>query len=44
MNSFGTAPPMISFSNSNGVPGGAGSAMILMAANWPEPPVCFLCV
>ncbi len=43
MYSFGTAPPTISFSNSNGVPGGVGVTTILTPANWPEPPLCFLC-
>ena len=44
MYSFGTAPPTISFSNSKPVPGGSGSATIFTCANWPVPPVCFLCV
>ncbi len=42
MNSFGTAPPMISFSNSKPLPGSLGSTTILTRANWPWPPVCFL--
>ena len=35
MNSFGTDPPTMSFSNSKPTPGVAGSATILMRANWP---------
>ena len=39
----GMAPPKISSSNSKSSPRGSGSMMILQSANWPRPPVCFLC-
>ena len=41
MNSFGILPPLISFSNSNPLPG-FGSTRSLVRAYWPLPPVCFL--
>ena len=44
MNSFGIEPPTTSFSNTKPEPGGSGSKSIVTSANWPEPPVCFLCV
>src|SRR5207237_114756 len=44
MNSFGTAPPTTLDSNSNPLPGSFGSTTIETSANWPVPPVCFLCV
>ena len=44
MNSFGTVPPTISLSNSLPLPVSFGSMRNLTRANWPVPPVCFLCV
>ena len=44
MYSLGTAPPMISVSNSLPLPVSFGSRRSLTRANWPVPPVCFLCV
>ena len=44
MNSFGTEPPTIVLSNTKPEPGSPGSNMIFTRANWPVPPVCFLCV
>ena len=42
MNSLGTAPPLISDTNSKPEPGSPGSKRICTSANWPEPPDCFL--
>ncbi len=42
--SFGTAPPTIFDSKAEPAPASFGSKMILTRANWPVPPVCFLCV
>ena len=44
MYSFGTEPPMIFDSKLLPRPASFGSKMILTRANWPVPPVCFLCV
>ena len=44
MYSFGTTPPTISLSNSLPLPVSLGSSRSLTRANWPVPPVCFLCV
>ena len=43
-NSLGIEPPTTSFSNVKPEPGSPGLTTILTRANWPEPPVCFLCV
>ena len=42
MNSRGIEPPKISSTNSNSLPRGSGSILILQSPNWPWPPVCFL--
>ena len=39
----GMEPPKISSTNSKSSPRGSGSTLILQSANWPRPPVCFLC-
>ena len=44
MYSLGTTPPTISLSNSLPLPASLGSSRSLTRANWPVPPVCFLCV
>ena len=44
MNSFGTEPPTISFSNTKPEPGSPGSKTILIARELAVPPVCFLWV
>ena len=45
MYSFGTAPPTIFDLELEAFAGlRFGSKTILTRANWPEPPVCFLCV
>ena len=44
MYSFGTVPPTILASNSLPLPVSFGSSLSLTRANWPVPPVCFLCV
>ena len=38
MNSFGIAPPLISFSNTKSCPGSAGLIRILHSPYWPRPP------
>ncbi len=42
MNPRGIEPPKISSTNSNSLPRGSGSILILQSPNWPWPPVCFL--
>ena len=42
-NSRGTEPPVVSSTNSKPAPRSSGSNLIHTSANWPEPPVCFLC-
>jgi len=44
MYSLGTEPPTISALNSFPLPISLGSRRIFTRANWPVPPVCFLCV
>jgi len=44
MYSFGTEPPTILESKLKPAPASFGWTMILTRANWPVPPVCFLCV
>ncbi len=46
MYSRGTRPPLTLFSNSYSAPSpvASGSSLMITRANWPEPPVCFLCV
>ena len=44
MYSLGTVPPTTLLSKLKPSPGAVGSITSLMRANWPEPPVCFLCV
>uniref|UniRef100_A0A7C9D2M3 Uncharacterized protein n=1 Tax=Opuntia streptacantha TaxID=393608 RepID=A0A7C9D2M3_OPUST len=42
MNSLGTAPPFISLTNSYPLPASKGSKRIVISANCPCPPDCFL--
>ena len=42
--SLGTRPPATRFSKTKPVPGPPGSNRIFTRANWPAPPVCFLCL
>eukprot|EP01035_Chromulina_nebulosa_P040884 gene40884-55248_t len=42
-NSLGTDPPTVVFTKTKPVPGSPGSNLIFTRANWPVPPVCFLC-
>ena len=44
MYSFGTVPPMTLLSNLKPEPFSPGTNTSLTRANWPEPPLCFLCV
>lgn len=43
MYSLGTTPPLMSLRNSKPVPGSPGSKRTATSANWPLPPLCFLC-
>ena len=44
MNSFGIEAPLILFSTSLPLPGSSGSTLSVTFANWPDPPLCFLCM